>query len=213
MESTRKWFIETMLERTTRGLSSNYFDARWFKDRESLTGAVTDYVRPGLRIGIGGSLSVRGIGLMEKLAGMDVEVLDHWKQGLTKEEIASLRIAQLTCDLFLSGANAITENGAIVNVDGFGNRVNPMTFGPKKVVIIAGYNKIVPDVNSALERIKRVAAPMNAKRLSLPLPCAETGYCHDCKSEARICRVTSIIQRRPTGTDISVFLLNEALGL
>jgi LUD domain len=88
-----------------------------------------------------------------------------------------------------------------------------MTFGPKKVIIIAGYNKIVPDVNSALDRIKRVAAPLNAKRLGLPLPCAETGYCHDCSAEARICRVTSIIQRRPSGTDVSVYLINEELGL
>ena len=88
-----------------------------------------------------------------------------------------------------------------------------MTFGPGKVIIIAGHNKIVPDVNAALDRIKRIAAPMNAKRLNLPLPCAETGYCHDCKSEARICRITSIIQRKPGGTDISVYLINEELGL
>jgi hypothetical protein len=171
------------------------------------------YAIPGSKIGIGGSLSVRGIGLIERLSDQNTQVLDHWKQGLTKEEISAIRLSQLTCDLFLSSANAITEKGDIVNIDGFGNRVNAMTFGPKKVIIIAGYNKIVPDVNSALDRIKGVAAPLNAKRLGLPLPCAETGYCHDCKTEARICRVTSIIQRRPSGTDVSVYLINEELGL
>jgi hypothetical protein len=213
MISPKEWFIEKMMERAVKALSSNYFDARSFSDRESLINAVMQYATPSSKIGIGGSLSVRGIGLIERLSDQNTQVLDHWKQGLTKEEISAIRLSQLTCDLFLSSANAITEKGEIVNIDGFGNRINAMTFGPKKVIIIAGYNKIVPDVNSALDRIKRVAAPLNAKRLGLPLPCAETGYCHDCKTEARICRVTSIIQRRPSGTDVSVYLINEELGL
>lgn len=213
MASPKEWHQERMMERTVKALSSNYFDAHFFRDRESIINAVIKYISPGIKIGIGGSLSVRGIGLLERLTEMNVHVLDHWKQGLTKEEIGAIRLSQLTCDLFLSSANAITEWGDIVNIDGFGNRVNAMTFGPKKVIIIAGYNKITPDVNAALDRIKRIAAPLNAKRLNLPLPCAETGFCHDCKSEARICRVTSIIQRRPSGTDISVYLINEDLGL
>jgi hypothetical protein len=213
MASPQEWYREKMIERTIKALLSNYFDAHSFTDRTSLTNSVMKYVSPGMKVGIGGSLSVRVIGLLEKLAETDVQVLDHWKQGLTKDDIGAIRLAQLTCDLFLSSSNAITEKGDIVNIDGFGNRVNAMTFGPKKVVIIAGYNKITPDVDSALDRIKRVAAPLNAKRLNLPLPCAETGYCHDCKVEARICRITSIIQRRPNGTDISVYLINEELGL
>lgn len=213
MSNPREWFIERMIERTVKALSSNYFDARSFTNRDSLISAILYYANPGSKIGIGGSLSVRGIGLIEKFSETNIEVLDHWKQGLTKEQINSIRISQLTCDLFLSSANAITEKGDIVNIDGFGNRVNAMTFGPKKVIIVAGHNKIVPDIASALDRIKRVAAPLNAKRLNLPLPCAETGYCHDCKSEARICRITSIIQRKPSGTDVSVYLINEELGL
>jgi len=213
MISPREWFIEKMMERTVKALSLSFFDAHSFTNRESLINSIMQYATPGSKIGIGGSLSVRGIGLIERLSDQNTQVLDHWKQGLTKEEISAIRLSQLTCDLFLSSANAITEKGDIVNIDGFGNRVNAMTFGPKKVIIIAGYNKIVPDVNSALDRIKRVAAPLNAKRLGLPLPCAETGYCHDCKTEARICRVTSIIQRRPSGTDVSVYLINEELGL
>jgi hypothetical protein len=213
MSSPKEWSIEKMLEKTARALSSNYFDVHTFTNKESLIAAVTKHVTEGMKIGIGGSLSVRGIGLLEKFSEINVEILDHWKQGLTKEEINSIRLSQLTCDLFLSSANAITENGDIVNIDAFGNRINAMTFGPKKVIIVAGYNKIVPDVNSALDRIKRVAAPLNAKRLNLPLPCAETGYCLDCKAEARICRITSIIQRRPSGTDVSVYLINEELGL
>ena len=213
MVTPKEWLVEKMIERTVKALSSNYFDAVSFMDRESLRAAVLKHIAPGLKIGIGGSMSVRGIGLLEKFNELDVELLDHWKEGLSKEQTNSIRLSQLTCDLFLSSANAITEKGDIVNIDGFGNRINAMTFGPKKVIIIAGYNKIVPDVNAALDRIKRTAAPLNAKRLNLALPCAETGYCHDCKVDTRICRVTSIIQRRPSGTDVSVYLINEELGL
>ncbi len=213
MTSPQEWYREKMIERTVKALSSNFFDAHSFTNRSSLISSIMKYVSPGMTIGIGGSMSVRGIGLLEKLAEIDVQVLDHWKKGLTKEDIGAIRLAQLTCDLFLSSANAITEKGDIVNIDGFGNRVNAMTFGPKKVIIIAGYNKITQDINLALDRIRRVAAPLNAKRLNLPLPCAETGYCHDCKVDARICRITSIIQRKPNGTDISVYLINEELGL
>jgi len=213
MESPKQWLVDKMINRAVRALSTNYFDALSFNDRESLNLAVMKHVTPKMKIGIGGSMTVRGIGLLEKFSELDVQVLDHWKEGLSKEQVSSIRLAQLTCDLFLASANAITEKGDIVNIDGFGNRVNAMTFGPKKVIIIAGYNKIVPDVNAALDRIKRIAAPLNAKRLNLALPCAETGYCHDCKLENRICRVTSIIQRRPSGTDVSVYLINEELGL
>ncbi len=210
---TKKWYIEKMMERTVQALKENYFDAAFFTDKKDLINRVMGYVKPRMKIGIGGSMTLREIGLVEKIKKEKVTVLDHWEAGLSKEEIQAMRIQHLTSDLFLSGSNAITENGEIVNIDGFGNRVNSITFGPKKVIIVAGYNKIVPDVEAAIERIKDVAAPMNAKRLNLPLPCAKTGYCHDCKSEQRICRIVSILERKPSGTDISVFIMNESLGL
>lgn len=209
----KKWYIEKMMERTVQALKENYFDAASFTDKKDLLDRVMGYVKPRMTIGIGGSLTLREMGLVERLKKEKVTVLDHWDAGLAKEEIQAMRIRHLTSDLFISGSNAITENGEIVNIDGFGNRVNSIAFGPKKVIIIAGYNKIVPDVEAAIERIKDVAAPMNAKRLNLPLPCAKTGYCHDCKSEQRICRIISIIERKPAGTDISVFIINESLGL
>jgi len=212
MQTLYEWHIEKMVSRTIKALESNYFKAAFFQSRESLLKAVMEYVKPKIKVGMGGSVTLREVGLVNMLQKQDITLLDHWKEGLTPEEIQNLRIQHLTCDLFLSSANAITEKGEIVNIDGIGNRINSITFGPKKVLIIAGYNKITPDINSAMERIKNIAAPMNAKRLNLQLPCAETGYCHDCKSETRICRVVSIIQRKPNITDISIFFINEALG-
>ena len=209
----RKWHNEKTIQRAVKSLESNFFDAAFFSDRETLMNKVLSYVKPKMKIGFGGSLTVRDLGIVERLKNEDVVVLDHWKPGLSKEEIDEIRSQQLTCDLFFSSANAITEKGEIINIDGFGNRTNSTTYRPKKVIIIAGYNKIVPDMNAGIERIKNVAAPMNARRLNLSLPCAETGRCHDCRSEARICRIISIMQRKPGGTDISVYLINEELGL
>ena len=100
MAGTKDWFIEKLIARTVKSLASNYFDAQSFSERKSLIEAVLKHVTPGIKIGIGGSLTVRGIGLMEELAKKDVELLDHWREGLTKEEIGAIRLRQLTCDLF-----------------------------------------------------------------------------------------------------------------
>jgi len=207
-----QWYIERMVFRTIEALNKNYFHALYFNNRETLIREVTQHGKPKMKVGFGGSVTTRELGLATALKNKDVVILDHWKEGLTREDIEKIRVEHLICDLFISSANAITEKGEIVNIDGIGNRINSLTFGPKKIIIIAGYNKIVPDIPAALERIKRIAAPMNAKRLNLPLPCVETGYCVDCKSEARICRAISIMQRKPSASDISVFIINEILG-
>ena len=108
--------------------------------------------------------------------------------------------------------NAITMNGELVNIDGAGNRVNSTTFGPGKVIIVAGYNKIVEDVQEAVKRIKNVAAPINARRLNIDVPCAKLGKCVDCDSPNRICRVVMIHERRPSFTDMLIILVGEELG-
>ena len=115
-------------------------------------------------------------------------------------------------DCFLCSANAISVTGEVINVDGIGNRTNGMTFGPKKVFIVAGMNKVTADLESGLKRIREVAAPMRAKSLGMETPCAETGLCGDCNAPQRICRVTVILHRKPMLTDISVILIKEALG-
>ncbi|HPU29801.1 MAG TPA: lactate utilization protein [Syntrophorhabdaceae bacterium] len=209
----KTWHNEKILLKTVKALEDNFFVAKMFQDRHGLIEHVLKHIEEGMKVGLGGSVTIRGLGLIEKIKEKgDILLLDHWKPDLTPQEITEIRTKQMTSDLFLTSANAITENGEIVNIDGIGNRVNAMTYGPKKVIIIAGINKIVPDINAAIDRIKRIAAPMNAKRLNLPLPCAETGHCHDCKSEKRICRILSILMKKPGQTDIHIYLTNEELG-
>ena len=139
-------------------------------------------------------------------------ILDHGAPGLENDERVRIRRAQLTADAFLTGSNAVTMDGRLVNTDGSGNRVAAMIFGPGKVIVVAGVNKIVRDVEEAEERIRKTAAPINNRRLNLPNPCVKTGECMDCQGPTRICNVTTILHKRPKLTEMHVILVGEELG-
>ena len=138
-------------------------------------------------------------------------MLDHG-EGKTPEESYEIALAEGRSDVFISSTNAITEKGYLVNCDGRGNRVSAMIFGPRRVVVIAGKNKICADVEEAMDRIVNLAAPPNAKRLNLATPCVETGRCMDCSSPARICRAYTILKRPSLGLDFTVVIVGENLG-
>ena len=204
------WQLEQRGKRCVEALRKNGFDARFLPDRKAVRDHLLMECENAVSIGFGGSMSISEVGIQEALAGKGKRLLDHGK--VPPDEKAATRLAQLTCDLFLSGTNAVTLDGCLVNMDMNGNRTNAMTFGPKKVVVVAGANKVVTDMAEGIRRIKSTAAPRNAKRLQLSTPCAVTGICEDCSSPQRICRVYSIIERRPPNTDISVILCGEPLG-
>jgi len=130
-----------------------------------------------------------------------------------------MQLKQLTSDVFLASSNAVTEDGKLVNIDMGGNRVGAMVFGPKQIIVVAGFNKIVKNVEEGIDRARNVAASMNARRLYLSsgqtkykTPCALTGTCADCNVNDRLCRVITIVERRPSGSDVSVILVGEELG-
>jgi hypothetical protein len=204
------WQLEQRGKRCVESLRKNGFDALFLADRDAVRERVLLECDKAASIGFGGSMSVAELGVQDALAGKGKRLLDHGR--VPAEERAATRLAQLTCDLFLSGTNAVTLNGCLVNMDMNGNRTNAMTFGPKKVVVVAGANKVVTDVAEGIRRIKSTAAPRNAKRLQLSTPCAATGICEDCSSPQRICRVYSIIERKPPNTDLSVILCGEPMG-
>ncbi|HDI78228.1 MAG TPA: lactate utilization protein [Desulfobacteraceae bacterium] len=211
-EEYEKWLSEKMAERCINSLKKNGFDPYFVPDSRSAREMIIDMVSNYNSFGIGGSDTVRDIGLVEELKKMGKVIHDHWQKGLTKEQDLNIRLEQGRAECFICSANAISLTGEIVNVDGIGNRVSAMVFGPKKVVIVAGVNKLRPDLPSAIQRVKEVAAPMRAKSLNMKTPCAETGICTDCNSPQRICRITTILHRKPLLTDISVVLINEVLG-
>ena len=201
-----------MIERCIENLKKNGFDPSFFEDVQQAKDHILDMVKGYSSFGIGGSDTIRSMNIVQELKNMGKLVYDHWSEALSKEQDLEIRLMQGRCDCFLCSANAISSSGQIVNVDGIGNRVSAMCFGPKKVVIVAGVNKIVPDLDSAIKRIKEVAAPLRAKSLGLNLPCVKEGRCVECDSPQRICRITVVLHKRPIYTDISVVIVNKSLG-
>jgi hypothetical protein len=188
------------------------FDAHWVSDVLTARTLIMQLTEKYETFGFGGSVTVRSLGVIEELRKQGKVLFDHWQDGLDKAQDLEIRLRMGRCDCFFCSANAIAMTGEIVNVDGAGNRTNAMSFGTKKVVIVAGMNKVTSDLDAALRRIKEVAGPLRAKSLDMKTPCAETGICTDCNSPQRICRITTILHRRPILSDISVILINSALG-
>ncbi len=164
-------------------------------------------------ISFGGSMTVVDTGLYDQIKKLNkVKVIDTYDvQPPMAERIERRRQALLT-DLFITSANALTEEGEIVNLDGTGNRVAAMAFGPKNVIVLVGRNKICGDLDAATRRIKEYVAPVNAMRLKRKTPCAVTGTCADCSSPERICSVWGITEKSSPKGRIHVILINEDLG-
>ena len=215
MIEAREWQTELILDRTVKALSKNGFEALHVPDKEEAVSMVLEMVPEGAIVGLGGSITLREMGLPEALRNRGNEVADHWEareRGASPEEVLDIRRTQLNSDVFITSTNAITEAGELINIDGGGQRVAAMIFGPRKVIVVAGANKIARDLEEGLHRARNVAAPINAKRLNRRTPCAVTGTCSDCDSEERICNATTIIHRRPRNTETTVILVGEKLG-
>lgn len=193
-------------------LKKHRFDAHMVSSAEEAGALILSMVSGYQSFGFGGSDTVRSLGIIDALKKEGKTIYDHNQQGLPFEESLRIRKEELRSDCFLASANAVSMTGEIVNVDGVGNRTSAMGFGPGKVILVAGMNKVTPDLDSALRRVKEVAAPMRAKSLNMPTPCAETGICTDCNTPMRICNITLILHRKPILTDMSIILVNEELG-
>jgi L-lactate utilization protein LutB len=162
----------------------------------------------------GGSVTMGATGIdAALLANPSLTVINPYEKGISPAEAYERRRQGLLVDFYLTGTNAITEEGHLVNLDMTGNRVGALNFGPKSVVVLAGRNKIVPDIESAMMRIKNFAAPNNAMRLDKKTPCTTTSFCQDCKSTDRICNVWTITEKSFPKHRIKVVLINESLGL
>ncbi len=160
-----------------------------------------------------GSMTTVALGLWERISELPgVSVLDPYKPGLSPEESYELRRKGMMADVMIASSNAITLDGKLVNLDATGNRVAAMSFGPKKVLLVVGMNKVAPDLDSAMARVKQYSAPVNTIRLGLENPCKEKGLCFDCKTASRICNMWSIIEGHMVKDRIHVKLVGENLG-
>ncbi|NPV91893.1 MAG: lactate utilization protein [Firmicutes bacterium] len=206
-------FFDQKCPEVVKALQKRGFEALYFQTKEEAAEYILKEAEDAASIGFGGSITLAELNLYNRLKDTGKELLVHAKRGLSLEEVRQIMRKQLVCDLFLTSTNALTFSGCLVNVDAAGNRAASMIFGPKKVIIVVGRNKLVVSIEEARSRIKDYVAPLNSKNLGYDTPCAKTGSCMECSSPARICNITTIIERRPRLTDIRVLLVNQDLGL
>ena len=211
-QSPKKWLGTKHGEICVANLIKHRFDAHFVQTPHDATDKILDLSSSCERFGFGGSATINTLGIKDILKAQGKTLLDHNETGLSAETSQEYRREQSRCDCFMCSANALSLSGEIVNMDGIGNRTNAMTFGPQKVIVVAGVNKITPDLESAIRRIREIAAPMRAKSMGVDTPCAVTGKCVDCNSPMRICTILSVLHRKPLLTDISVIIINDDMG-
>jgi hypothetical protein len=207
------WTHEQKCRKAVESLGNHGFMAVYCQTPQEAFEYIVNEAADAASVGFGGSMSVAGLEVEARLREMGKEILNHADPALSRDEKMDLMRRQLTCDLFLSGTNALTLSGELVNIDATGNRVAAMFFGPRKVIVVAGRNKLVDGtVQDAILRVKNWATPPNARRLNFKTPCASSGFCSDCNSPDRLCRVTTVIDRKPRFTDVRVLVVNADLG-
>ena len=199
---------ELLAQKVIRGLESRNMTGYYAKSREEALGKALELIPENCSVTMGGAMSAHEIGLVDALKHGNYHFIDRDAM----EDKRAAMLAAYDADVFLSSANAITEDGILVNIDGNANRVSAIAQGPKKVLFIVGMNKVCPDQDSAMKRARNVAAPVNAQRFGLNTPCSKTGACADCKSPDTICCQFLITRFSRHPGRIHVILVNDNLG-
>ncbi len=200
------------LHRTIDALNKKGFHARLLPDAKTARDAVLALIGKDDKIGIGGSMTLEETGIFAAVNSLGQTVYSTRVAAARGEGPLQARLIGMSADVYLSSTNAVTTDGDLINIDGFGNRVAAMFYGPKKVIIVAGRNKITSNPHTAVARIKKIACPQNARRLGLHTPCAATGICTECDVPDRMCNVTVRIQYPTYGRDIHVILIDGDYG-
>ena len=194
-----------------KNLQNRHFEAYYCETKEDALTKALELIPEGSSVGWGGATSAQQIGLMEALHAGNFNAIDRDLCKTPEEREQAMRNS-MVADFFLTGANALSLDGQMVNIDGAGNRVSAIIFGPKNVLVIAGMNKVTDDLESAIQRARTVAAPINKQRFDPNTPCAVTGICADCKAEGCICNHIVVTRHcRPVGR-IKFILVGEELG-
>ncbi len=208
--------IEAILE----NFKKNRYEPYYLERKEEVGPLLKKLLEEGCSVSVGGSETLKQVGALELLKEGPYQYLDRYQEGLSADEIRKIFLDALSADFYLTSANAVTEQGELVNVDGNCNRIAAISFGPKNVIVVAGINKLVPNVEEGIKRIKRIAAPLNTKRLGCNTYCKEKGVCmgvngsmtDGCRSEGRICCGYLISGPQRVPGRIKLILVGETLG-
>ncbi|MGM9588757.1 MAG: lactate utilization protein [Faecousia sp.] len=212
METPTQKYYEKRAQVLIKNLKNRHFEAYYCDNREAALAKALELIPEGASVGWGGALSCQQIGLMDAVKKGNYEAYDR-ETAATAEERVAMAKKCLTVDVFLTGANAISLDGQMVNIDGTGNRVAAIAYGPDSILVVAGMNKVVDTLEDAMRRARTIAAPMNNQRFSNQTPCQITGTCADCKCQDSICNQILITRHcRPEGR-IKFIIVGEDLGL
>ena len=214
MQEFEKERYRKLAPKILEALKKKKFEGHFFETMDEARQFIPGLVEKGQTVGVGGSVTLRdNLDLVALIRARGNTVYDHWDAHEDPTERLRLKRLQSSVDVFLSGLNAITCDGILVNLDGGGNRVAGMCSGPQKVIVVAGTNKIVETLDLAIHRTRHIAAPSNAARLQRKVPCATTGLCNDCDVPERICAALLIHYKKPGDIDsFAVILVNEEMG-
>ena len=200
-----------VLERAAAALRGNNFKVSIFDNSAQTAASILDAVGSGKSAGLGGSMTIQALGLAERLKEAGNTVITH-TPGMNPGERIKTWLAAQAADFYFASPQAITMKGEVVMLDGNGNRAAACIYGPKKVILVAGVNKLAGDFEQGLWRARNVSAVANSIRLKRDNPCVKTGKCEDCSGPQRVCNVLSVLYKKPASTDIEIFLVNEELG-
>lgn len=195
-----------------KALLRNRIKTTLLKDKEQLIELLKEQIPIDSVVGVGDSVTLEETGVYHLLRTGQYRLLDKYRENLSKEEKRKLYLDNFNADFFISSVNAISMDGKLFNMDGNGTRVAPIIYGPRKVFLIAGVNKIVADHDAAIERIRNIAAPLDNVRLQKKNPCTKAGTCMDCKSKTKICNYLSVIQGQFDDERIELILLDGSYG-
>lgn len=211
MTEQMKTYYEKRAQVLVKNLKSRHFEAYYCPDSASALAKALELIPEGASVGWGGALSAQQIGLIDAVKSGSFAAIDRDAATTPEERTQALKRC-LTADVFLCGANALSLDGQMVNIDGTGNRVAAIAYGPDMILVIAGMNKVCDTLDDAVTRARTIAAPMNKQRFPFKTPCEVTGACADCKSEESICNQILITRNcRPAGR-IKFVLVGEELG-
>jgi hypothetical protein len=213
MDQHQRDWNEKVAAKIIKNLEKRRMTGSYSTDAAQAKAEIVDMIPHGATVFRCGSMTAVGMGLWETITALpEVKLIDPYRPELSPEEGLELRRLGMTADVMIASTNAITLDGRLVNLDGMGNRVAAMAFGPKKVILAVGMNKVAPDLETAVSRVKHYAAPVNNIRYGLKNPCVETGLCSDCRSPQRICNMWSTIEGHMIKDRIHVKLIGENLG-
>ncbi len=204
--------MEEIIKTTLDNLKRNNMEGYFIESHEELFPLLDKLILQGSTIGSGDSVTLEQLGVFDFIRNGNYIFYDKHAKNLASIEKREIYIKNFSADNFITGCNAITSDGKLVNMDGNGSRVAPMIYGPKQVIVVVGKNKIVKDIDEAVKRVRQIAAPLDAKRLNKETPCTKLDRCIDCKHPQRICNSFVVIARQFDCERIKVIIIDEELG-